>query len=412
MKLVHRGLLLASLIGLGATTACAAPAPPPYETHTAKASTGVVYTTRASTATKAHLGVAHWHIIKVRGSKAIVLDGADDKGRVVFSSSIAAAADGKGWKVQDYARHGSATLNHDMTSATGSTLDAKWGFYAMSFARDTMDPNAVHAYGLGTQIGTGFGVIAAVVGAAFLPLAAAVVVISTAVIGGALIIADDVYGGKFIEEVVAPAIQSVKEEIDKTAEALQILYGPQPEDSAPGATEGSPASNAAPDVPPENGQALPPDTKGSLDANPSLPDAPGATPGTDMPGSTGTPGTDTPGSTATPGTDTPGSTGTPGTDAPGSTGTPGTDTPGSTGTPGTDAPAAPSTDTPASGGGSGTDTTGGGGGGSDPGGGGGGGGDVGGGGGGGDTGGGSYSAGQCRATACSKISKICICKHY
>ena len=392
MKLVHRGLLLASLIGLGATTACAAPAPPAFETHTAKASTGVVYTTRASAATKAHLGVAHWHIIKVRGSKAIVLDGADDKGRVVFSSSIAAAADGKGWKVQDYARKGSATLNHDMTAATGSTLDAKWGFYAMSFARDTLDPNAVHAYGLATQIGTGFGVIAAVVGAVFLPVVAAVAVISTAVIGGALIIADDVYGGKFVEEVVAPAIQSVKEEIDKTAEALQLLYGPQPEDKAPGATDSAPASNAAPDVPPDSGQTLPPDTKGSLDANPTLPDAPAATPGPDMP--------------ATPSTDTPS---TPGPDAPAA---PTTDTPS---TPAPDAPAMPSADTT---GGSGTDTTGGsgtdttGGSGTDTGGGGGGGGggDVG-GGGGGDTGG-SYSAGLCRATACSKISKICICKHY
>jgi hypothetical protein len=397
MKLVHRGLLLASLIGLGATTACAAPAPPAFETHTAKASTGVVYTTRASAATKAHLGVAHWHVIKVRGSKAIVLDGADDKGRVVFSSSIAAAADGKSWKIQDYARKGSATINHDMTASTGGTLDAKWGFYALSFARDTMDPNAVHAYGLGTQIGTGFGVIAAVVGAFFLPVAAAVAVVSTAVIGGALIIADDIYGGKFVEEVVVPAIQAVKEEIDKTAEALQILYGPQPADSMSNVGEGSPASNAAPDVPPDNGQTLPPDTKGSLDANPSLPDAPGATPGTDMPGAP--PGTDMPGGTGTPSTDTPGSTGT---DTAGSTATPGTDAPGSTGTP-ADAPGGSSTATDTTGGstgGSGATDTGSGGGGGDVG-----------GGGGGDTGG-SYSAGLCRATACSKISKICICKHY
>lgn len=397
MKLVHRGLLLASLIGLGATTACAAPAPPAFENHTAKASTGVVYTTRASAATKAHLGVAHWHVIKVRGSKAIVLDGADDKGRVVFSSSIAATADGKGWKVQDYARRGTATLNHDMTAATSSTLDAKWGFYALSFARDTMDPNAAHAYGLGTQIGTGLGVIAAVVGAVFLPVAAAVVVASTAVIGGALIIADDIYGGKFVEEVVAPAIQSVKEQIDKTAEALQILYGPQPADGTPGATEGSPASNAAPDVPPENGQGLPPDTKGSLDTNPGLPEAPTTGPGTEAPGPTGTPG-DPPAGTPAPDTT--------GTDpTAGSTGTPTTDTQGA-GAGGT------ATDTTGgSTGGTSTDTTGGSTGGTDTTGGGGGSGDVGGGGGGGDTGG-SYSAGLCRATACSKLSKICICKHY
>jgi hypothetical protein len=136
-KFEWRCTLIPVLLACVACGACAPPAPSPRSDSGAKHER-IALTVVASPATRQSLGVSRWHATLEEGADFVVVDGADSRGRVVFSNVY---RPGKRTVVAGFA----PTRGHlTLASASGKpkltstfTTDA-WRRFSTGFARDAL----------------------------------------------------------------------------------------------------------------------------------------------------------------------------------------------------------------------------------------------------------------------------------
>ena len=389
-------LLVCMAVTLG--MACSPATPPPHPQKAVQPASKVL-SAPASKETQAALGITRWHMIIESGNN-VVIDGANAKGQVKFSSLI--HQDSHAMRIESYGQRGTLTIDKDSGTLGTHTLPDDWAAHATAFSADWQKFHEKAAYSFLGDSAKYLGIGAAIAGG-----------VST-VAKGVAIIAAVVPGGQPVAAIAA-TVSTVAYGTSKVLGGLAVI--------AVAADQAVPAANAA-EKPATTGAENP------------------ATPGTENPATPGTdpaaPGTENP---ATPGNENPATPGNEPGPASGGVGNnePATDT-GGVGSAGQGDPLpAGNTDSNLDSSGGGLDTSGGatssgapsGGdtGGGDTGGGATGGGDTGGGAtgggdtGGGDTGGGAAGGGDssggeygahatCRAVSCSKSLKACICKRY
>jgi uncharacterized membrane protein YgcG len=379
-------LLVCVVVTFGMACSPATPAP----SHSQKSGDSKVLSALASKETQEALGITRWHMIFQKGNN-VVIDGADAKGRVRFSSLI--HHDSHTLRIESYAERGTLTIDAKTEELGIYTLPGSWATHATAFSADWTKAHGKAAYSFlsnsafylsaSSTVAYGVAGVAAGVGAiaAVVPGGQGVALGAAAVAAGAL------------------GVGKVLDGASKIATGLDaIANGPSAQAAASGAAAGNDPNAAAGADP--NAAGNDPNASGSdPNAAGNDPNNSGNDPnnsGNDPNASGAGSDPSTSGSDPSTGSD-PSSTGS---DPSGGATSDSAGQPDSLPTGNADSNLDNST---------GGDTGGGDTGGGDTGGGDTGGGDT----GGGDTGGGEYGAHlTCRAVSCSKSLKACICKHY
>jgi hypothetical protein len=123
--------------------ACAPAEMPPHPEKVAVKTASKVFTAPASAETQAKLGITRWHMI-VQGGGKVVIDGANAKGQVKFSSLI--HNDGKSMKIESYAERGTLAIDTKKAALTAYSLPASWSDHAAAFSADWEQFHARSAY--------------------------------------------------------------------------------------------------------------------------------------------------------------------------------------------------------------------------------------------------------------------------
>jgi hypothetical protein len=113
---------------------CSAPSvanPPPQ-----RSTIGVVYHAPAAQETRSTLGISRWHGIVEPSGRAIVLDGADVRGRVKFSAVIRVDKRNRTLLIESHQQPGTMKVDMKTRKVVSNTLGASFPPYAKALARD------------------------------------------------------------------------------------------------------------------------------------------------------------------------------------------------------------------------------------------------------------------------------------
>jgi hypothetical protein len=138
-------LLVCFSVSFGA--ACAPAEMPSHPEKVAVKTASKVYTAPASAETRAALGVVQWHMTFEKGS-IIVLDGANAKGEVRFSTVLRTDAATNTYRIESYGERGTLALDTKTQALRVNTLPASWAPHAAAFSADWKAFHAQAAYGL------------------------------------------------------------------------------------------------------------------------------------------------------------------------------------------------------------------------------------------------------------------------
>lgn len=100
----------------------------------------------ASKETRDALGITRWHMIFQSSANNVVIDGADAKGRVRFSSLI--HQDRKTLRIESYAERGTFTIDAQTKELGIYTLPDSWSTHATAFSADWTKAHGKAAYSL------------------------------------------------------------------------------------------------------------------------------------------------------------------------------------------------------------------------------------------------------------------------